>query len=188
MLHIILSLSRSLRRYALLNTFIGASTPQTWLVVDCYVIRSITTSSTSTLTGPRVYKGLVVLIWGQCIVVGGILLGELVEVVAEIACIWVIVIGELKHHLLLLAILIAGQGWEVLNPWIGERVLRRIYVADVLICGLGPVLGTNSSDATTDLVILRVNIVLDALLVLAEHRLPIIDAALIRTLWKHMLL
>lgn len=38
-----------------------------------------------------------------------ILLWELVKVAAEITSVWVIIVGELKYHLLLLAMVVAGQ-------------------------------------------------------------------------------
>lgn len=45
----------------------------------------------------------------QGIEVCWILLRELVEVAAEITSIWVIIVGELKYHLLLLAMVVARQ-------------------------------------------------------------------------------
>ena len=127
----------------------------------------------------------------QGIEVCWILLRELVEVAAKITSIWVIIVGELKYHLLLLTMVVARQRWKVLNSRIRKRIFWRVYIADVLISCLWPVLlvlPRCHTNAGTDMVILWIDILFVALLIFAENRLSIIDAALICTLRVHMFL
>lgn len=86
--------------------------------------------------------------------------------------------------------MIVRQRRQILYTTISEWILVRINIGNRLVSRFRPVLVTLADHSCTCLLAiqLRVDIVLVAFLVLAEDRLPIINAAVIRALGKHMLL